>query len=75
MALYSDDVRSFWRVGSHNNDFGTGNTITFFVTEDTSGSLTETIRDDLVTAIRGVLDAAGGQSTWAQRTDAVSTLL
>lgn len=75
MALYSDDGRSFWRVGSRNNDIGTGNTITLFVGEDTNGSLTDTIRDDIVAAVRGVLDAAGGQDTWAQRTDAVITQL
>lgn len=75
MALFSDDPRTYWRITSRNNDFGTGTVVTVFIEDGTNGPLSETVNSDVVAAIRGVLDAAGGQTTTAQRTDSVNTTL
>lgn len=75
MALFSDDARSFWRIGGRDEELGTGNTVTIFITDESNGPLNDAVYQNIVTAVRNVLIEAGGSNNWANRSDMVTTVL
>ncbi|WP_377271935.1 hypothetical protein [Peterkaempfera sp. SMS 1(5)a] len=73
MALYSDDQQPYYRVRGENTVGNGANTVTLFIEDGSSGPLNDTIRTDVVDAIKALLGADPAIRVTAYATNPVQT--
>ncbi len=75
MALYSDDQQTYYQARGESLSTGGLTEVTLFFEDGSDGPLTDTVRDDVVAAVRAVLAAVPNTRVVASRTDSVRTVL